>query len=103
MKHNLNHWKKGVDIVVGTPGRVMDMLNKKALKLNELEYFILDEADEMLNMGFIDDIKEILKSTNDDKKMLFFSATMPDEILAIAKEFMPSFKKIKVKKERVNN
>lgn len=96
--------KKGVDIVVGTPGRVMDMIRKKALKLNELEYFILDEADEMLNMGFIDDIKEILKCTNEDKKMLFFSATMPKEILQIAKEFMPEYKHIKVtKKELTTN
>lgn len=101
IENQLKSLKKGVDIVVGTPGRVMDMINKKALKLNELEYFILDEADEMLNMGFIDDIKQILKSTNDDKKMLFFSATMPNEILDIAKEFMGDFKKIKVKKKEL--
>ena len=97
----LRNLKKGVDIVVGTPGRVMDMMNKKALKLDNVEYFILDEADEMLNMGFIDDIKEILSNTNEDKKMLFFSATMPKEILAIAKEFMPSFKKLKVEKKEL--
>ena len=100
----LKNLKKGIDIVVGTPGRVMDMMRKKALDLSMLEYFILDEADEMLNMGFIDDIKEILSKTNDDKKMLFFSATMPKEILAIAKEFMPGHKTLKVdKKELTTN
>lgn len=55
----------------------------------------------MLNMGFMNDIKEILSNTNEDKKMLFFSATMPKEILNIAKEFMPSFKKIKVEKKEL--
>lgn len=101
IEKQLKSLKKGVDIVVGTPGRVMDMMRKKALSLDELEYFILDEADEMLNMGFVDDIKEILKHTNNNKKMLFFSATMPREILNIAKEFMPSFKKLKVEKKEL--
>ncbi|VWL85389.1 DEAD/DEAH box helicase [Oceanivirga miroungae] len=101
IEKQLKSLKKGVDIVVGTPGRVMDMMRKKALKLDELEYFILDEADEMLNMGFIDDIKEILKETNKEKKMLFFSATMPKEIINIAKEFMPSYKKLVVEKNEL--
>ena len=73
--------KKGVDIIVGTPGRVIDHLDRGSLKLDSLEYFILDEADEMLNMGFIDDIETIFKKANPDKKVLLFSATMPKEIL----------------------
>ena len=80
--------KKGVDIVVGTPGRVQDLIDRKILKLDKLEYFILDEADEMLNMGFVEDIEKILESTNKDKRMLFFSATMPKEILKIAENHM---------------
>ncbi|WP_067139741.1 DEAD/DEAH box helicase [Oceanivirga salmonicida] len=97
----LRSLKRGVDIVVGTPGRIMDMMRKRALILDDLEYFILDEADEMLNMGFIDDIKDILSKTNDEKKMLFFSATMPKEILNIAKEFMPGHKIMKVKNKEL--
>ncbi|MGL6170072.1 MAG: DEAD/DEAH box helicase [Fusobacteriaceae bacterium] len=80
--------KKGVDIVVGTPGRVMDLMSRGILKIDNLKFFVLDEADEMLNMGFVDDIEKILKSTNEDKKMLFFSATMAPEILKIAKIHM---------------
>lgn len=80
--------KKGVDIIVGTPGRVQDLINRRILKLDKLEYFILDEADEMLNMGFVEDIEKILESTNEDKRMLFFSATMPKEILRIAQHHM---------------
>lgn len=80
--------KKGVDIVVGTPGRVQDLIDRKVLRLDKLEYFILDEADEMLNMGFVEDIEKIFESTNKDKRMLFFSATMPKEILKIAENHM---------------
>ena len=91
--------KGGVDIVVGTPGRVMDLMKRKVLKVDNLEYFVLDEADEMLNMGFLEDIEMILEKTNDEKKMLFFSATMPRLILDIAKRFMPKHKVLKVDKE----
>ena len=84
--------KKGVDIVVGTPGRVMDLYRRKALQLDQLKFAVLDEADEMLDMGFVEDIREILALTNVDKRMLMFSATMPKEIMAIAAEFMrPEF------------
>lgn len=93
--------KSGVDIVVGTPGRVMDLMRKKVLKVNNLDYFVLDEADEMLNMGFIEDIELILEETNDEKKMLFFSATIPKTIMSIAKKFMNDYKLLKVKKEEL--
>ena len=82
--------KRGVDIVVGTPGRIKDHIERGTLRLDQLEFFVLDEADEMLNMGFLEDIEEILKVTNEDKRMLFFSATMPDQILKLAKSFMRS-------------
>lgn len=63
----------------------MDLMNKEVLKVNNADYFVLDEADEMLNMGFVEDIEEILQHTNDEKKMLFFSATMPKEIMSMVK------------------
>ena len=88
IEQQIRQLKKGVDIVVGTPGRVQDLIDRKVLKLDKLEYFILDEADEMLNMGFVEDIEKILESTNKDKRMLFFSATMPKEILKIAENHM---------------
>ena len=90
-----------MDIVVGTPGRVMDLMRKKVLKVNNLDYFVLDEADEMLNMGFLEDIELILEETNDEKKMLFFSATMPKAIMDIAKKFMDDYKLLKVKKQEL--
>lgn len=72
--------KKGVHIVVGTPGRVIDHLKRKTLKLAKIDHLILDEADEMLNMGFIEDMEEIMKHTNAEKRTLLFSATMPQRI-----------------------
>ncbi|MCI5725415.1 MAG: DEAD/DEAH box helicase [Fusobacterium gastrosuis] len=89
--------KTGVDIVVGTPGRIIDLIERKLLKLQDLKYFVLDEADEMLNMGFIEDIEKILSYTNENKRMLFFSATMPEEIMKIAKQHMKEYEILAVK------
>jgi ATP-dependent RNA helicase DeaD len=80
--------KKGVQIVVGTPGRVMDMIRQKVLKLENVQRLILDEADEMLNMGFKDDIFEIMSHTPAQKQTLLFSATMPKDVVIITKTFM---------------
>jgi len=100
----LRRLKKGVDIVVGTPGRVIDHINRGSLKVDKISYMILDEADEMLNMGFIDDIETILKATNKDKRMLLFSATMPDKILKLAEKYMGEYKIIRVEaKELTTN
>ena len=93
--------RSGAHIVVGTPGRLLDLIKRKALKLNNIETLILDEADEMLNMGFLEDIELILEETNDEKKMLFFSATMPKAIMDIAKKFMDDYKLLKVKKQEL--
>jgi len=95
----LRRLKKGVHIVVGTPGRVIDHLNRKTLKLRKIEHLILDEADEMLNMGFIEDMEEIMKHTNPDKRTLLFSATIPGRIKALARKYMDGYELIKVKKE----
>ena len=80
--------RRGVDIVVGTPGRVMDLMRRSVLNIDNLEYFVLDEADEMLDMGFLEDIEGIFKLTNKDKQVLLLSATMPKEIENIAKKYM---------------
>ena len=80
--------KNGREIIIGTPGRVMDHLDRGSLHLENIEYFILDEADEMLNMGFIEDIETIFKKTNPNARVLMFSATMPKPILTVAREFM---------------
>ncbi len=93
--------KRGVDIVVGTPGRVMDHLDRRTLKLENIKYFVLDEADEMLNMGFIDDIETIFKQTNPEKRVLLFSATMPREILSVAKKYMGDYDLVSIKKDQL--
>ncbi|MEE9542795.1 MAG: DEAD/DEAH box helicase [Thermodesulfobacteriota bacterium] len=76
--------QKGVHIIVGTPGRVLDHLRRKTLKLNKVKIVVLDEADEMLDMGFIEDITSILRTTPKKRQTLLFSATMPDEILTFS-------------------
>jgi len=78
----------GSQIVVGTPGRVIDLINRKKLKLKDVEFVVLDEADEMLNMGFKDDLDTILAETPEEKQTLLFSATMPKEVLKITKDYM---------------
>lgn len=80
--------RKGVQIIVATPGRLIDLINREEVKLDDVHTVILDEADEMLNMGFIDDINEILTHVPEDRKILMFSATMPREIAQIASRFM---------------
>lgn len=83
--------KRGTEIVVGTPGRIQDHLERKTLDISKIEYFILDEGDEMLDMGFIDDIEAIFRQANPSARILLFSATMPPEILKIAGEFMGDY------------
>ena len=83
--------KKGAQIVVGTPGRIKDHLERKTLDLKNIKYFILDEGDEMLDMGFIDDIREIFEQANPQSRILLFSATMPPPILKIAGDFMGEY------------
>jgi len=87
----LRKLEKGVDIVVGTPGRVLDHIRRKTLVLDRVEYFILDEADEMLNMGFLEDIEEIFGETPDEKRVLLFSATMPERIRKLAESYMEKY------------
>lgn len=80
--------RKGVQVIVATPGRLIDLIKRGEVHLDDVHTVVLDEADEMLNMGFLDDINEILAHVPEDRKMLMFSATMPKEIAGIAKRFM---------------
>ena len=80
--------KKGAQILVATPGRMQDMIRRRLVNVSKIEYCVLDEADEMLNMGFFEDITEILSHTPDEKNTWLFSATMPKEVSVIAKKFM---------------
>lgn len=75
-------------VVIGTPGRIQDLINRKKLKLHEIRFFVLDEVDEMLNMGFIDDVVEVEKKMPRDKQTLFFSATMPNQIKKVSSKFL---------------
>jgi ATP-dependent RNA helicase DeaD len=84
----LRQIKRGVQIVVATPGRMLDIINRKAIDFSQVQFVVLDEADEMLNMGFQEDIDSILSTTPEDKKTWLFSATMPSEVRRIAKKYM---------------
>ena len=101
MEEQLRRLRKGIDVVVGTPGRILDHLRRKSLRLGNISYLVLDEADEMLNMGFIDDVEEIIKNTSAQKRMLLFSATMPEKIVHIAKKYMKNYEMVGVKKEQL--
>jgi len=92
--------KRGVDIVVGTPGRILDHIRKGTLKLANAKFLVLDEADEMLNMGFIEDIESILSNLSEDRQTLLFSATMPRAIKILSKKYMrPDTKTISIEKK----
>ena len=80
--------KRGAQVIVATPGRMQDMINRGLVNITQITHCILDEADEMLNMGFYEDIVNILSTTPDDKNTWLFSATMPAEVARIAKQFM---------------
>ncbi|NDW18949.1 ATP-dependent helicase [Dysgonomonas sp. 216] len=97
--------KRGVQIIVATPGRLIDLINRNTVDLASVKYVILDEADEMLNMGFSDSIDEILKQVPDGRSMLLFSATMPKEIAKITRKYMHEPKEITIgrKNEGSNN
>ncbi|MGB1148151.1 MAG: DEAD/DEAH box helicase, partial [Alphaproteobacteria bacterium] len=88
--------KRGVHVIVGTPGRVIDHLNRKTLDFSELGAVVLDEADEMLRMGFIEDVETILEETPDDKQIALFSATMPRDIQRVADRFLQEPEHIKI-------
>jgi len=88
IRKQISDIKQGATIVVATPGRLVDLVNRKALRLAEVDWVVLDEADEMLNMGFKEDIDSILSNTPKEKNVWLFSATMPKEVASIARNYM---------------
>ncbi len=101
IEEQLRRLHRGVDIVVGTPGRILDHLSRRSLHLQDISHMILDEADEMLDMGFIDDVEEILKHTNKNKRILLFSATIPQRIVSLAQKYMRQYEIVRVTPEQL--
>ncbi|MDD3859914.1 MAG: DEAD/DEAH box helicase, partial [Bacteroidales bacterium] len=95
-ENQIRDLKKGAHIIAGTPGRVLDLIKRKVLKIDKISFLVLDEADEMLNMGFKEDIDLILETTPKEKQTLLFSATMPPEIMKIAENYMKNPTEISV-------
>lgn len=93
--------KKGAHIVIATPGRMIDLLKREMVSVTDVKFMVLDEADEMLNMGFIEDVETILSYTPDDRRTLLFSATMPPALQSIAKRYLQEKKEIKIKKKQL--
>ena len=96
IRAQISELERGAQIVVGTPGRTLDLIKRKKLRVNEIRWVVLDEADEMLSMGFKDDLDAILENSPDEKQTLLFSATMPREIVAISKKYMTDIFEISV-------
>jgi ATP-dependent RNA helicase DeaD len=99
----IRNLKKGVQIVIATPGRLIDLIERKAIDLQKVKYVVLDEADEMLNMGFREDIDFVLKNTINRESTWLFSATMPPEVRAISKNYMDNPKEVTVGKKNTAN
>ncbi|WP_062050842.1 DEAD/DEAH box helicase [Bacillus sp. JCM 19034] len=99
--HQIKALKQGVQVVIGTPGRILDHLRRNTLKLDQVHTIVLDEADEMLDMGFVDDIEMILKQVNHNRQTLLFSATMPVAIRKLTKRYMNSPKTVTINKGEV--
>ena len=87
--------------VIGTPGRLIDHINRNTIKLDHIKFLVLDEADEMLDMGFVDDMEEIMRNLPAERQTLLFSATMPRPILSLTKKYMKAPKNVTVSKEEL--
>jgi ATP-dependent RNA helicase DeaD len=97
----ISRLNRGVDVVVGTPGRLMDLMERKAININQVRTVVLDEADEMLSMGFVEDIETILAETPTDRQTALFSATVPSPIRRLANRYMHEPQSIQVQREQV--
>src|SRR4051794_19673871 len=98
--HQLKRLERGVQIVVGTPGRLIDHLDRKSLRLDSISMIVLDEADEMLKMGFIEDVERILGEAPPERQVALFSATMPPEVLRIAQKHMPNAQRVAIEHKK---
>ncbi|MDO8897064.1 MAG: DEAD/DEAH box helicase, partial [Bacteroidales bacterium] len=94
--HQTNALRRGVDVLVATPGRLLDLINQGFIDLRQLNIFVLDEADRMLDMGFIHDVKRVIERLPAKRQTLFFSATMPPEIQKLAKSLLTNPAKVEV-------
>ena len=92
--------RKGVDVLIATPGRLLDLMNQGFITLKDIEYFVLDEADRMLDMGFIHDIRKIIAKLPTERQSLFFSATMPPDIVSLSRKILGNPEKVVVKPEQ---
>ena len=92
--------QQGVDVLVATPGRLLDLMDQGYVELNAIEKFVLDEADQMLDMGFIHDIKKLLKRLPQKRQSLFFSATMPSAIVQLSKQILGQYEKVTIAPEK---
>jgi ATP-dependent RNA helicase DeaD len=97
-----NQLRRGIQIVVATPGRLIDHVRQASIQLDNVKFVVLDEADRMLDMGFIDDIKFILSYLNEDRQTCLFSATMPAEIMRVAQEYMHDAKEVMLNQEELS-
>ena len=94
--------KKGVQIVIATPGRLIDHIKRGSISLEDVKFAVFDEADRMLDMGFVDDIKYILSYMREDRQTCLFSATMPREVLRLAQEYMDDPKEIRLNEKELS-
>ena len=101
MSEQLRRIKRGIDIVVGTPGRILDHIRRSTIDFSQLKWLVLDEADEMLDMGFIEDVEEIMAATNQTKRTMLFSATMPQRIAVLSKKYMRDTEILKVESKQI--
>ena len=101
MGEQLRRLSRGVDIVVGTPGRVLDHIRRGTLKLDKVRFLVLDEADEMLNMGFVEDVEEIMSHTGEDRRVLLFSATMPERIVRLSEAYMRDTEMLRIESQHL--
>ncbi len=102
IERQISRLQRGVDIVVGTPGRIIDHLERRTLDISNVSYIVLDEADEMLNMGFVEDIEAILQAAPKTRRTVLFSATMPSHIERLAKQYMGEYEVISIASEQIS-
>lgn len=101
IERQIRDLKRGVQVVVGTPGRILDHIRRRTIKLDDVRFAVLDEADEMLDMGFIEDIEGILSMTREDRQTMLFSATMPEEIKKLSAKYLKDPQIIRINAKQV--
>ncbi len=99
----ISRLNRGVDVVVGTPGRMLDLIERNALNIKHIRTLVLDEADEMLNMGFMEDVEKILAETPAERQTTLFSATLPPRIRSLANRFMRDPQPVTIKRETLDS